>query len=188
MEKLKITVILGSIREGRAGEKVAKWFMEALKDSAHAQLELLDLRDYPLPLFADATPPSMRQGPHANAAVQKWLDKIAAADGFIIITPEYNHGYPGPLKNAIDYVYAEWNGKPVGFVSYGGLAAGSRAVEQLREVAVELQMIPVREQVMIPLVWQAFDANGMPEHADSLAKTADAMVAKVAELAAKLKA
>lgn len=188
MEKPTIAVILGSIREGRAGEKVAKWFMEALKENVHAHLELVDLREYPLPLFADATPPSMRQGLHPNADVQKWLEKIAAADGFVIITPEYNHGYPGPLKNAIDYAYAEWNGKPVGFVSYGGLAAGSRAVEQLREVVVELQMIPVREQVMIPLVWQAFDSSGMPEHADSLAKTANDMVAKVAELAGKLKA
>lgn len=187
MEKPKIAVVLGSIREGRNGEKVAKWFMEALKTNEHAELELLDLLEYPMPLFADATPPSMRQGAHANPAVQKWLDKVAAADGFIIITPEYNHGTSSALKNAIDYAYTEWNGKPVGFVSYGGLAAGSRAVEQLRQVAVELQMIPVREQVMIPLVWQAFDANGVLEHADSLAKSADVMVAKVAGLAGKLK-
>lgn len=187
MSKPKIHVILGSIREGRAGEKVAAWFMEAMKNCESAELQLLDLRDFPLPMFADATPPSQRQGPHANQDVQKWLDKVIEAEGFIIITPEYNHGYSSVLKNAIDYGYHEWADKPVGFVSYGGLAGGSRAVEQLRQVAGELHMHDIRDQVMIPLVWAAFDENGKLHHAESLEKTAKLVVDKVAELATKLK-
>lgn len=187
MNRPKIHVILGSIREGRAGEKVAAWFMDAMKDCESAQLKLIDLRDFPLPLFADATPPSQRKGPHGDPAVQKWLDEVSEADGFIIITPEYNHGYSSVLKNAIDYGYHEWADKSVGFVSYGGLSGGSRAVEQLRQVAGELHMYDVRDQVLIPMIWAAFDENGKLNHAESLAKTAKLVVDKVAELAMKLK-
>ena len=97
---------------------------------------------------------------YSNEVAKRWAEKIEGADGFIIVTPEYNHGYSAVLKNAIDYVYDGWNKKPVAFVSYGGPAGGSRAIEQLRQVAIELQMHPVREQVTIPYIWSALSDSG----------------------------
>jgi len=142
--KPTILVILGSTREGRIGEKVARWLMGRLEARTDADFELVDLRDYAL-LDIDG---------------QRWTEKVAAADGYIVVTPEYNHGYPAPLKAALDAAYREWNRKPIAFVSYGGHAAGYRAVEQLRLVAVELQMVPIREQLGIQAPWAAFDADG----------------------------
>jgi len=187
MNKPKIHVILGSIREGRAGVNVAKWFMEAMKDYKDAELELVDLKDYPLPLFDDAVLPGMRQGLHKNPAVQKWLDKVNSADGYIIITPEYNHGYPSALKNALDFPYKEWGNKAVGFVSYGGGAGGGRAVEQLRQVAGELHLYDVRDQVLIPMIWSAFDKDGKLLNADIHIKTALAVTDAVTKLSVQLK-
>jgi len=187
MNKPKIIVILGSIREGRAGEKVAKWFMDTMKDTTLADLELVDLKDYPMPFFTDAQTPSQRTGLHADPAVQKWLDKVASADGYIIITPEYNHSFPAVLKNALDYPYKEWNNKPVGFVGYGGYASGSRAVEQLRQVVAELQMYDVREQVLIHVVWTAFDDKGNLLNPELPVRMAKALVEKVAKVAVQMK-
>jgi NAD(P)H-dependent FMN reductase len=152
--KPSILVILGSTREGRVGEVVARWLMRRLDGWPEADFELVDLRDYPLPAYEGPSPD--QRGP----VVGRWVDKVAAADGYIIVTPEYNHGYPAALKSALDHAYEEWNRKPVAFVSYGGHAAGYRAVEQLRLVSVELQMVPIREQVGIQFPWTAFDADG----------------------------
>ena len=153
----RILVILGSTRQGRQGERVARWLMRRLERWPDAEFELVDLRDHPLPFFEHPLPPV--SGQYA-AEAQQWAEMVASGDGYIIVTPEYNHGYPAVLKNALDHVYREWNRKPVAFVSYGGAAAGYRAAEQLRAVAVELQMAPIREQLGIPLVWTAFDADG----------------------------
>jgi NAD(P)H-dependent FMN reductase len=98
---------------------------------------------------------------------QAWADKIGQADGYVIITPEYNHGYPGVLKNAIDHLFREWNHKPVSFVGYGGPGGGLRAVEQLRQVVVELEMVPLRQQVSIPAVYAAFDQSGALANPDA---------------------
>jgi len=114
-----------------------------------ACFELLDLRDYPLPHLDEALPPSL--GDYQNGHTRQWAAKIASFDGFVIVTPEYNHGTSGVLKNAIDYLYAEWINKAVGFVSYGG-AGGARAAEHLRLVAGELQMADVRQQVVLSLM------------------------------------
>lgn len=187
MNKPKIQVILGSIREGRNGKKVADWFMNIAKSFDTAEFELVDLLDYPLPLFADAVPSSMREGPHANPQVQKWLDKVRSADGYIMITPEYNHSYSSVLKNAIDYPYKEWADKFIGFVGYGGMAGGARAVEHLRQVAGELHMYDVRDQVLIPAVWAAFDENGQLNHAEMHEKNAKLMLSKVIELTNKVR-
>ena len=158
-QPLNIKVIIGSIREGRFGDKPAAWILEELKKREGITAELLDLRDYPMPFFAEAKTPSSLAEPYANPVVQKWTAKIAEGDAFIMVTPEYNHGYPAALKNAIDYVYKEWNRKAVAFVGYGGVG-GARAVEQLREVAVELQMAPVRAAVHIPAPWFLVDEKG----------------------------
>ena len=114
-----------------------------------AEFELVDLRDYPLPHLDEPLPPSM--GQYQNEHTRQWADKIASFDGFVIVTPEYNHSTSGVLKNAIDFLYAEWNNKAVGFVSYGGVG-GARAAEHQRLVAAELQMADVRQQVALSLI------------------------------------
>ena len=144
---MKVKVILGSTRQGRIGDKIATWVME------HIEAELLDLREYPMPFFDEPISPSQLKDPYTNPAVVKWTAKIADGDAFLIITPEYNHGYPAVLKNALDYVYKEWNGKKIAFVGYGSVGA-ARAIEQLRQVAVELQMIPLRDAVHIIRHWE----------------------------------
>jgi len=152
MSTLKIKVIVGSTRANRFSEKPAHWIFELAKARADLDVELLDLRDYPLPFFEEAMPPGMAKDGYTNPAVVKWRDKIRDADGFIICTPEYNHGYPAVLKNALDYVYFAWSRKAVAFVSWGG-TGGVRCVEQLRAVAIELDMAPTRFAVHIPNPW-----------------------------------
>ncbi len=145
---LKIGIILGSTRPGRNGEAVAKWVADLAGRRSDATYELVDLRDFNLPLLDEAVPPSMGQysQPHTRA----WSDKIGSFDGFVFVTPEYNHSTSGALKNAIDFLYAEWNNKAAGFVSYGS-AGGTRAVEQLRLIMGELQVADVRAQVALSL-------------------------------------
>jgi NAD(P)H-dependent FMN reductase len=145
----QIGIILGSTRPNRNGEQVAKWVLDIASRRNDAAFELVDLRDYPLPHLDEPLPPSL--GQYQNDHTKQWADKIASFDGFVIVTPEYNHSTSGVLKNAIDYLYAEWNNKAVGFVSYGA-AGGARAAEHLRLVAGELQMADVRQQVVLSLV------------------------------------
>jgi NAD(P)H-dependent FMN reductase len=145
----RIGIILGSTRPNRNGEQVAKWVYDIASRRDDAEYELVDLRDYPLPHLDEPLPPSM--GQYQNEHTKAWADKIASFDGFVIVTPEYNHSTSGVLKNAIDYLYAEWNNKAVGFVSYGGVG-GARAAEHLRLVAGELQMADVRQQVALSML------------------------------------
>lgn len=175
----KIQVILGSTRQGRAGEKVANWVMAELSKIPGAEFELLDLRDYVLPHFDEPVSPMASGGKFTNEVARRWGAKLAEGKGYVIITPEYNHGYPGVLKNALDYAYNEWHGKPVAFVSYGGSAGGSRAVQQLRQVVIEMQMIPIRDSVLIPLIWTAFNEQGELTHAESHTKSLNAVVQKI---------
>lgn len=145
----KIGIILGSTRPGRNGEAVAKWVLEIAQRRTDAEFELVDLADYPLPHLDEAMPPAMGRYEHDHT--KAWAAKIASFDGFVIVTPEYNHSTSGVLKNAIDFLYGEWNNKAVGFVSYGS-AGGARAVEHLRLIAGELQMADVRQQVALSLI------------------------------------
>ncbi|MFF2315222.1 NADPH-dependent FMN reductase [Arthrobacter sp. NPDC058097] len=145
----RIGIILGSTRPNRNGEQVARWVLDIASRRADAGFELIDLRDHPLPHLNEPMPPSFGQYQHEHT--RRWSATIAAFDGFVIVTPEYNHGIPGVLKNALDYLYAEWNNKAIGFVSYGA-AGGTRAVEHLRQVAAELQMADVRQQVVLSLI------------------------------------
>lgn len=146
-----ISVVVGSTREGRFSEVVARWIQRELAERGNVQPQLLDLRDFPMPFFDQAVPPSIPgRAPYANPTVQKWTHAIAASDGFVFVAPEYNHGTSAVLKNALDWVYPEWNRKAAAFVSYGS-AAGARAIEHLRLVAIELQMAPLRSAVHVPL-------------------------------------
>ncbi|MEZ4195427.1 MAG: NAD(P)H-dependent oxidoreductase [Candidatus Paceibacterota bacterium] len=136
---LNIKVIVGSTREGRFSEKVLPWLTVELDKVKDVAYEILDLRDWAMPFFDYAMSPAyVKDGQYPNETATKFATKIAEVDAFIIISPEYNHGYPAVLKNVLDSVYAEWNNKAVGFISYGSVGGG-RVVEQLRQVAVELQ-------------------------------------------------
>lgn len=155
----KIKIILGSSREGRNGGKVADWFLkQAQAVATDLEFELVDLKNWPIPFFDNPGSPAM--GAELKGIVVDWAKKMAEADGYIIVTPEYNHGYPAVLKNALDVIYKEWNHKPVSFVSYGAVSGGIRAVEQLKQVVLELKMIPLHEEVNIHFVWAAFDNEG----------------------------
>ncbi len=145
---IKLATILGSTRPERNGEAVARWFHEIAKKRTDAECELIDLRDFDLPLLDEPMPPSM--GQYSKPHTQRWADKIRGFDGFVFVTPEYNHGTSAALKNALDFIYAEWNNKAAGFVGYGS-AYGVRAVEQLRLTMGELQIADVRSQVMLSL-------------------------------------
>ncbi|MCU1655570.1 MAG: NADPH-dependent oxidoreductase [Pseudonocardiales bacterium] len=143
-----IGVILGSTRPGRNGEAVANWVMDIASKRDDADFDLIDLVDYPLPHLDESTLPSM--GQYQRPHTQRWAATIAKYDGYIMVTPEYNHSTSGVLKNAIDYLFAEWNNKAVGFVSYGSVG-GARAAEHLRLISGELKMADVRTQVALSL-------------------------------------
>ena len=149
MSELRIGIILGSTRPGRNGAQVADWVLEQAGKRDGVVYELIDIADYNLPHLDEAIPAS--QGLYANEHTRAWAETINSYDGFVMVTPEYNHSTSGALKNAIDFIYAEWNNKAVGFVSYGAAASGARAVEHLRLIVGELQMADVRQQVGISL-------------------------------------
>ena len=145
---LKIAVIIGSTRPGRVGDSVAKWVYELSKKRADAEFELVDIRDFNLPLLDESVPPS--RGQYSQEHTKTWAAKIDSFDGYVFVTPEYNHGICGALKNAIDFIFREWNNKAAGFVGYGS-AGGVRAVEHLRLVMAEVQVATVRNQVALSL-------------------------------------
>ncbi|MDQ3734511.1 MAG: NAD(P)H-dependent oxidoreductase [Actinomycetota bacterium] len=144
----RIAIILGSTRPGRNGAAVAQWVLDIAKQRGDAEYELVDVAEFDLPHLDEPLPPSlgMYSRPHTHA----WAEKIASFDGFVFVTPEYNHSTCGALKNAIDFLYAEWNDKAAGFVSYGN-AGGVRAVEHLRLVLGEVGVADVRDQVALSL-------------------------------------
>jgi NAD(P)H-dependent FMN reductase len=145
---LKIAVIIGSTRPGRVGESVGKWVYELTNKRQDAEFALVDLKEFNLPLLDEAVPPS--RGQYSKEHTKAWAAKIDSFDGFVFVTPEYNHGICGALKNAIDFLYKEWNNKAAGFVGYGS-AGGVRAVEHLRLVMAEVQVATVRNQVALSL-------------------------------------
>lgn len=154
-EPLRIGIVLGSTRTGRFADRPAQWILERAQKHEGVVFELVDLRDYALPFFDEPTSPFRE--PSKNPLVLRWARKVAELDAFVFVNGEYNHSIPASLKNAIDWLYAEWNSKPAAFVSYGN-AGGARAVEQLRLVLVELQVAPLRWAVHI----------GRPEFMDIL--------------------
>ncbi len=147
---IKVALIIGSTRPNRFADTPAQWIVDRANSRTDFQIETLDLRDHPLPFFEEPIPPSMNGGVFSNSAAEAWRHKIGEYDGFIILAAEYNHGPTAVLKNALDSAAIEWRNKPVGFVGYGGVG-GARAVEQLRLIAIELQMAPIRNAVHIAM-------------------------------------
>ena len=146
MTKPKIGIVIGSTRPNRFGDKPAEWIANIAKARGDLDVEIVDLRDYPMPFFDEARSPAW--APSKNEVAAEVAKKVAELDGFIFIAAEYNRGPTAVLKNALDYAYKEWNRKPVTFVGYGGVG-GARAVEQLRLIAIEMQMAPTRTAVHI---------------------------------------
>ncbi len=144
MNQLRIGIVLGSTRVGRFADRPAEWLLALANKRGDAAYELVDLRDYPMPFF-DAPKSPLRE-PSSNEIVRRWAHKVGELDGFVFVTAEYNHSIPAVLKNALDFVYAEFNRKPASFVGYGN-AGGARAIEQLRLMLVELQVAPLRAAV-----------------------------------------
>ena len=144
---VRIAIVVGSTRPNRNAADVADWVHEHASARTDARFELVDIADQHLPLLDEPLPPSL--GQYAHEHTKAWSAKIASYDGFVFVTPEYNHSVPAALKNAVDYLYAEWNNKAIGFVSYGS-AGGTRAVEAWRLIAAEVQMADVRAQVFLP--------------------------------------
>jgi NAD(P)H-dependent FMN reductase len=146
---INIKIIVGSTREGRFSDRAASWINTEMSKQSGVTTEILDLRDYAMPFFNESMSPAYIQEPYTHEAVARFTKKIHEGDGYIMVTPEYNHSTSGVLKNAVDWVYKEWNNKAVAFVSYGSVG-GARAIEQLRLIAIELQMAPIRAAVHIP--------------------------------------
>jgi NAD(P)H-dependent FMN reductase len=145
---LRIAIVIGSTRPGRVGEQVGRWVYDLAKERDDAEFELVDLAEVNLPLLDEPAPPMM--GKYSKPHTKKWASLVDSFDAFVFVTPEYNHATSGALKNALDYLYAEWNDKAAGFVGYGS-AGGTRAVENLRVVLAELQVATVRNQVALSL-------------------------------------
>jgi NAD(P)H-dependent FMN reductase len=174
---LKIAIVVGTTRPGRKAEAVAHWVHDIARQRGDAEFEVVDIQAFDLPLLDEPVPPSLGQysQPHTLA----WAAKIAAFDAYVFVTPEYNHGPSGSLKNAIDYLYREWNNKAAGFVGYGS-AGGTRAVEQLRLILAELQVATVRNQVALSLFtdfenFTTFKPD--PRHAASVDAMLDQVIA-----------
>jgi NAD(P)H-dependent FMN reductase len=173
-----ISVIIGSTRQGRFSEKPARWIFQQLKKHDGVDARRLDLRDFPMPFFDQPLPPAMPgRPPYEHEVVKKWTAEIAGSDGFIFVAPEYNYGPSAVLKNALDWVYPEWNRKAAAFVSYGSVA-GARSVQQLRETAIELQLAPVRFSVHIPAptLWAHFKGGDVDAGLAELEASAKIMI------------
>ena len=170
----KLQIIIGSTRPGRAGQPIAEWFYERAVAHGGFEVELVDLAEFKLPFMDEPNHPRLRQYMHQHT--RDWSAKVDAADAFVFVTPEYNYGFPAALKNAIDYLHQEWAYKPVGFVSYGGVAAGTRAVQMLKQVITTLKMTPLTEAVNIPFFPQFMDEEGRLRANELMEQSATAML------------
>ncbi|WP_280241370.1 NADPH-dependent FMN reductase [Nocardia abscessus] len=171
---IQLAVIIGSTRAGRFGPTVAKWFAEHADRHDDVSVDVVDLAETPLPDRLSHHPE-----PEAARALAVVGPRLAAADAFVVVTPEYNHSYPASVKNAIDWHYTEWRAKPVGFVSYGGISGGLRAVEHLRHVFAELHAVTVRDTVSFHDAGRRFDAAGQPTDPEMPVAAADQLLGQL---------
>ncbi len=158
---MNILILLGSSREGRHGEKVAKWINKYVSRQPGITVDYADVRDLDLGYFDEAGPIGSIDGNYKNLKAKAWAKRVGKADGFIVVTPEYNHSFPASLKDAIDYAWEEWHYKPVSFAGYsGGPWGGTRAIEQLRLTMLGVKAFPLYDTTQIPFISSAFDDNG----------------------------
>ena len=185
MAKPILRIIIGSTRPGRVGPSVAAWITERAIEHGGFDVQVTDLAELNLPLLDEPNHPRLRK--YTRQHTKDWSAIVDAADAFVFVTPEYNYGYPASVKNAIDYLHAEWRDKPVGFVSYGGVAAGTRAVQQLKQVVTTLRMLPVTDSVNIPFHSQFLDADGTFHANAVMEQAADAMLDELVRTEAALR-
>ncbi len=182
----KLGVVVGSVRQGRAGLPVTEWFEAIARRHGGFEIERLDLKEVALPLLEEPAHP--RLGRYEGAAVKAWSARVAALDAFVFVSPEYNYGTPPALANAIDTLFAEWAYKPVGFVSYGGTAGGTRAVQMTKQIVTTLKMVPLVEAVAIPFFAQWMDAaTGAFKGNEALEKNAVSMLDELVRWTGALK-
>lgn len=170
---LRLAVILGSVREGRFGPTVTEWFAEQARQHGAFEVDLIDLADFPLPTVLG------EPSPETAALLAEVSPRLAAADAFVVVTPEYNHSFPSSIKNLIDWHSTQWQAKPVGFVSYGGMAGGLRSVEQLRQVFPEMHALTVRDSLSFHNAWNLFDEDGQPKDREGTSTAAKGLLNQV---------
>ncbi|MEJ7768644.1 MAG: NAD(P)H-dependent oxidoreductase [Chitinophagaceae bacterium] len=175
-----LKIIIASTRPGRKAPAVASWITAITRQHPDFNVEVLDLATINLPFLDEPNHPMMQKYQHDHT--RNWSRTIDAADAIIMVTAEYNHSFPAPLKNALDFLYKEWNYKPVAFVSYGGIAAGTRAVQMLKQVVTALRMVPVVESVNIPLFTKFINDQGQFIADDTLNQSADDMMKELLKL------
>lgn len=174
---MHLQIIVGSIREGRTSMPVAEWALEQARQRGEVTVELVDLKEWDLPMLTFATPPVAMKS-YEDPLQGRWAAKVAEADGFVFVSPEYNHGYSPALKNALDYVYREWNRKPAAFISFGG-AFGARSVGQLRQVLGALQIAPLNAALHIREIGKKMDGgifNGDEKDVKAFAGVLDELI------------
>src|SRR4051812_4231640 len=169
-----LMVIVASTRPGRVGLPIGQWFPKRAAEHGIFTVDLADLAEINLPFFDEPLHPRLRQYSHKHT--RDWSARVDAADAFVFVTPEYNHGYNAPLKNAIDYLHQEWQHKPLGFVSYGGVSGGPRAVAMLKPVAAALKLVPVVASVLIPNAGRLFDDERNFQADESMERAATALL------------
>ncbi len=185
---MKILLIFGSTRIERHGEVVFNWVKEQINARDDIELDAVDLRDVPLPFYDEPESIGALDGKFNHEIGKEWNERVSAADGFIMITPEYNHGPSAVLKNAIDYAWAGWNYKPVSFISYSnGMIAGARATEQLRLIASGVKLLPLPTATHIPMLADAFDEAGRPTN-DKTTQSLDSVLKELTTVGQKLAA
>ena len=184
MSKPLLQIIIGSTRPGRVGRTIGEWIDSVARSDDRFTVELVDLADVDLPLFDEAEHPLFEN--YAHDHTKRWSQIVTRADAFVWVVPEYNHGYNAATKNAIDFLSREWRYKPAGFVSYGGIAAGTRAVQQLKPIFSALKMVPIPEAVAIPLASYPL-VDGVFEGNTGLDASAVAMLAEIERWCAHLK-
>ena len=170
----KLSIVIASTRPGRLGVPIAEWFAARARAHDAFDVEIIDLAEVDLPFMDEPQHPMLRRYEHDHT--KAWSVQVDAADAFVFVTPEYNYGFTAPLKNAIDYLHAEWQYKPVGFVSFGGVAAGTRAVQMLKQVVTTLKMVPLVEAVSIPFHPQFIDENSAVRANDFMEQAATVML------------
>jgi NAD(P)H-dependent FMN reductase len=180
-----LQIVIASTRPGRIGLAIAQWFHRRALAHGGFEIDLVDLAELNLPFMDEPSHPRLRRYTHQHP--RDWRARVDGADAFVFVTPEYNHGFNAPLKNAIDYLHEEWRYKPVGFVSYGGVAAGTRAVQMLKPVVSALRMVPVVDAVAIPFVAQLIDADGELRANEVMEAAARVMLDEMRRLEAALR-
>jgi len=180
-----LLILIASTRPGRVGEPIGKWIDARARAHGAFEIELVDLLELDLPFMDEPSHPRLRR--YTKKHTREWSAKVAAADAFVFVTPEYNYGFTAPLKNAIDFLHEEWKYKPVGLVSYGGVAAGTRAAQMLKLVLTTLKMTPLFEAVSIPFVTQFIDEEGDFHANELMEQSADAMFDELVRVAEALR-